>query len=441
MITLQKINLKFNLKYIYNICIFKCKRIYLYSLYYYVVLFEFDLPYTSRVIEFSGRLLWGTYSVFLTVLCYNNMDITMFIQDLLYKYITDMSDLFNLNMSSPSSNGNPLPPMGGGDGGMNGMPSPGGSGDDLSLVVAGGSRNSNDDDNLPLVQPRSDIVPFVKGPYRRVEWNYIEGERIDGGFLAGRDRIFIDDYDQYRIPVDFFENRYNIVGQMFDSKKIHHDRGLLLGTNGGYGIGRIIWNNQYYYGFIIPEYPTFASMTKPGITLGTDPFTSIRANFRFPNYIFSPERSTISTSGRSIYVELGIQYNFFYINPRNFYICELTYPDGYQEKITNLKELSDFILKHRAEMLGCSTNVSDQVYIMSRPDFNTFYLPGLNTWIRDRLDTAVDIPEYMNLYRDLVEEFPRLRRFLPSLPPSPSLSEVDSIPSESENDNNINGIT
>jgi hypothetical protein len=146
-------------------------------------------------------------------------------------------------------------------------------------------------------------------------------------------------------------------------------------------------------------------MTGPGITIGGEPFTSIRANFNFPHLIYKPEKYTISLSGRSIYIELGIQYNFFYINPRNLYICEVTYPDGFQNKITSLEELSDFILKHRSEVLECSLNLSDQVNIMSSPGYNSL-IPGLDRWVRDRLDNAISTPDYMNdVYRDLVEEF------------------------------------
>jgi hypothetical protein len=165
------------------------------------------------------------------------MDISMFIQDLLNKYIINMSDLFSVNMSSASGNGNSIPPIGGG--GMNGTPSPGGSGDDSSLVVAASSSNNNDEDNPLSHQPRSDILPLVMGPYKRVQWDYLDGQRIDGGYLAGRDYIFIGDYDEYRVPVQYFENIYNERG-MHDSRKIYHDRGLLAGSDSGYGIGRII---------------------------------------------------------------------------------------------------------------------------------------------------------------------------------------------------------
>lgn len=444
MVMLQKITLKFNIKYIYNICILNYKKIYLYSLYYYVVFFEFDLVRTSRVIECSGRLLWGTYCVFLSVLCYNNMDIAMFIQDLLNKYIIHMSDLFNVNMSSASGNGNSLPPIGGEDGDMNGTPMPGGSGNDLSLVLAGNSSNNNDQVFQP---PRSDIVPRLDQPHRRVEWDYINGKKIKGGFVVSRDGIFLKDHDKRIVSIEFFESRYNEKGEMYDCKKIYHNRGLLAGTNEGYGIGRIIWNNQYYYGFIIPQYPSFHFMPRPGIEIGENPF-SIRANFNFPDYIFKPEKTIISDNGKSLYVELGIQYKFFYINPRNLYICELTYPNGYQEKITNLRELSDFILNHRSEVLECSIDIIDQINIMSSPRYIPSLIPGLNVWIEDFLDTVYtpsDIPKFMDVYHEKVQMFLNSPRFNP--PSFSSLSapfELEATSGENENnyDNvNSNGIT
>lgn len=432
MITLQKLNFNLNLKYLYNIYKYKLKKIYLYSIYYYVVLFKLELPLTTRVIECSVRLLLAIYSVFVSILCYNNVEITIFIQDLLSKYIIDMGDLFNVNMSPRSSNGVPLPPVGDGGGGMNGLPSPGGNGSDLVLAGAG-SRTSDEDINSsfsPLLpNPKSHIIANVEVPYghERVEWDYIDGKRIEGGFLLSRDGIFIKDYDKYRVPVSYFENRYNFAGDMMGSRRLNHDNGLLLGSNGGYGIGKIIWNDQFYQGFIIPKYPSWDAMTNPGIIIGDDPF-KIKANFKFPNFILSPEIENIMNDGRSKYVELGIQYNFFYIGPRNLYICEVTYPEGYKEKITDLKEVSNFMINHRAKMLGCSLNVEKQASILTDPNFTTYDLTNLNNWIRGRLETykplPEEVPKYMSLYTDLLEEHPRLRGIFPPSP-SPSSSEVE----------------
>lgn len=315
-----------------------------------------------------------------------------------------------LNMSSPRGNGNPIPPLGGG--GMNGTPSPGGGGNDSSLIVPGNTSNNNDEDNLQFHQPRSEILTIPEAPFTRV----------DGGYVTGRDRVFIGDNDKYRVPVKYMENIYDVRGlrkfRIFDP-----DKGLLAGSNNGYGIGRFIFNNYYHhYGFIIPRYPSFESMPGPGIIIGEDPYTSIRANFRFPYLIYNPEISKVGPSGVSTYVELGIQYKFYYIDPRNLYNCELTYPNGFQHKIVNLKELSDFILTHRSIVLECTKDIRDQINIMSSPYYLTT-IPSLDRWINSHLVNTTSTPDYMcEVYPDMVAQFAHLRRYLPPSSPSSSSS-------------------
>lgn len=316
-------------------------------------------------------------------------------QDILNESINIKDD--SVNMSSPRGNENSIPPIGGD--GMNGTPSPGGSGNESSLVLAGNTSNNNDNSgNYHLGhQPRSDIFPTEMGSFKRVK----------GGFLTG-DGVFIRDDDNYRVPVKYMENVHNVRGVigLHGVNMIKPSKGLLAGSDNGYGIGRLIWNNNnIQHGFIVPCFPTYESMTGPGI-FSRPPFTTVGANFIFPHIMSKPEKSIISPAGISTYIELGIQYRFYPLNPVNLYVCELTYPDGFKYKYTNLGNLSTFILNHRSRMLECSTNALDQHNIMSDPYFNTIICSTLNNWIRHHLAYTSTAPDYaIDVYRDLVQEF------------------------------------
>lgn len=440
--TMHKMNLIINIK---NILIPKYKIILSYVLFFYYAYIS-DIIRAIRIILLIIRLIYGIYFLFLLILLYNNYDIINFLQDFLYWYINNSQDILNesinimdysVNMSSLRGNGNSIPPIGGD--GMNGTPSPGGGGNESSsLILAGNSSNNNDNlGNYRLGhQPRSDIFPTEMGSFKRVK----------GGFLTG-DGVFIKDDDYYRVPVKYMENVHNVRGVkgLHGVNMIKPSEGLLAGSENGYGIGRLIWNNNnIQHGFIVPCFPTSDSMTGPGI-FSIPPFTTVGANFIFPHIISNPEKSIISSAGISTYIELGIKYRFYPLNPVNLYVCELTYPDGFKYKYTNLGDLSTFILNHRSRMLGCSTDVLDQHNIMSDPYFNTIIYSTLNNWIRHQLAHTTTAPDYaIDVYRDLVQEFWHLNRNLSPLPSTPSSSssasfELETVSSEN-NDDEGNGI-